>query len=120
MKIGHDFKVRKEDEKYVILDVGGYKILSDDETGVSVQGFSKVNLFNLPISPIAITPLDKEMMESIEEFPFEIEEHHLTYQVAFNNLAWHFNNRDNAYIMFDLILQVKETALHQKFLDSKD
>ena len=117
MKIGNDFKVPKKYTEFKTIDIGGYKVISSQDQGILVQGIQLLNLFQMPISEVGIIPLDEEMMGKIEKFPFEIEKHHLVYDVTFNGYAWYFNSKQEAYEMLDLILRVKENALHQKFID---
>lgn len=118
-KIGYDFECDyKESENVKITDIGGYKIISDLEVGVIIKGTKYVNLFELPLSEVSILPLDEEMQLQILDFPFEVEKHHLIYQVSFNNKAWYFNSKNTAYTLLDIILQAKEHALHQKFIDN--
>jgi len=125
LKIGHDFQIPEELLKLEIcegskvFDIGGYKVIPSCDKGVLIQGFRTVNLFDLPIGSISIIPLDEDGMSKIENFPFEIEKHHLVYSVGYSDFAWYFNKREEAYGLMDIILQVKENALHNKWLEEQ-
>jgi len=116
MKIGHDFELSKEFQDAETFDIGGYKIISHIDFGVMIQGLKLINLFDLAIYPVGILAMDADMQRQIEEHPFDIEEHHLVYRVSYDNYAWYFNSKQDAFVLLDLILQVKERALHDKFI----
>jgi len=120
IKIGNDFKIPAEYEntEFVnIIDIGGYKIIIDDERGVLIQGISLINLFELPIGYISIIPLDFEMQDKIFDFNFIKEEHRLIFCVSFCGLGWYFKDKSDAFALMDIIVSSKENALHSKFLD---
>jgi hypothetical protein len=119
MKVGHDFKTDYTTETALnIIDIGGYKVIQDIDKGVLVQGLKLINLFDFNIDYISIVPLDEDTMKSAgASFPFDIETHHLVYQISNNGYAWYFNNKQDAYSMMKVFLQVKELALHQKWIE---
>ena len=118
MKIGKDFKLSKEYQKDAdIIDIGGYKAIIHSDFGVHIQGVSLTSLFEEPIGIVGIMPLDEEAQKEIIDYQFCIEKHHLVYQVTYCGKAWYFNKREDAFAMIDLILRVKETALHNKFIE---
>ena len=117
MKVGNDFKI---DEKYKdaqIIDIGGYKIIISVNEGVWIQGIQLMSLFELPIGIAGILPLNETAMRVIKDFPFDIEKNHLVYQVSYCEKAWYFNKKQDAFLLLDLILQIKEHALHQEFIN---
>ena len=118
MKIGHDFDIPEKYKNTEILDIGGYKVISDFEAGVLIKGNRVINLFKEPISACGIIPMDAEMQESLIDFPFEIETHQLVYQVSFNENAWYFTDKNIAFELINLITNIKEFALHTKFLEN--
>lgn len=119
MKVGNNFKVPEELEKSnQIIDIGGYKVISNTDLGVLIQGISLTNLFELPVGIVGIIPLDEVGQRLITDFPFDIEKHHLIYAVSYCGIAWYFNNKRDALTLLNLILEVKEYALHQEFLVS--
>ena len=118
MKIGNNFEVQEKYKKDEVVDIGGYKVIISTEEGVLIQGISLVNLFELPITDISITPLDEEIQGAIKDFPFDKEKHHLVYAIGFNGKVWYFNKREEAFALMNVILQTKEHGLHQKFIEN--
>lgn len=119
MKIGNNFEVTiPEFDIKEMVDIGGYKIIIKKTGEAVVQGISLFSISDAMIGIIAILPLDTDAQQQIEDFPFDIEEHHLVYQVSFNRMAWYFNKKIEAYELMDTILQIKEIALHNKFINN--
>lgn len=117
MKIGNDFKLpEKYETGFETIDIAGYKVIVDPDLGVLIQGIALTNLFECKVGYVSIMPLDEEFQRSINDFPFDVEEHRLIFSIAFNDRAWYFKEKSDAYTMLELILQVKEHGLHEKFL----
>jgi len=115
MKIGNDFKTEMHDfDIDKIMDIGGYKAIIKKDGEVVIQGIGLFSVNKARIGNISIIPLDEESQLELHDFPFEIEKHQLIFQVSFNGFAWYFKNKKDAFILMDLILQVKEIALQQK------
>ena len=115
MKIGNKFTVPEKYNDAIIEDVGGYQIIVTEE-GVLIQGIQLVNLYDLEIGIVGIIPLDKEAQETIENFPFDIENNCLIFQVTYCGLAWYFLQKEYALKLIQIILNVKEQALQVKLL----
>lgn len=117
MKIGKKFTVpEKYNNEIVIEDIGGYQIIVTEEEGVLIQGITLTNLYNLEIGIVGIIILDEEAQETIKNFPFDIEKHRLIFQVTYCSLAWYFLQKEDALKLMQIILNVKEQALHLKWL----
>jgi hypothetical protein len=119
MKIGNDFKTEIPDfdiEK--CMSIGGYKAIIKTNGEVLIQGIGLFSVNKALIGNISIMPLDEEAQLELSDFPFEIEKHRLIFQVSFNGFAWYFKNKKDAFILMDLMLQVKEVALHNKFINN--
>ena len=101
-----------------MVDIGGYKIIIKKTGEAVVQGIGLFSISDALIGIISIIPLDTDAQQQIEDFPFDIEEYHLVYQISFNGMAWYFNKKTEAYELMDIILQIKEIALHNKFINN--
>lgn len=113
MQIGNDFKVSYESDTIIsVLDVGGYKVITDTNRGVLIQGLQLINTFELNIDYTSIVPLTNDGLLQMEHFPFDfVDDTTIVYQVSNNGLAWYFLDKADAHMMLDVFLQVKIHAL---------
>ena len=113
MQIGNDFKVSYESDTIIsVLDVGGYKVITDTDKGVLIQGIKLINTFELNIDYTSIIPLTNDSLLQMEHFPFDfVNDTTIVYQVSNSGLAWYFLDKSDAHLMLDVFLQVKVYAL---------
>ena len=113
MQIGNDFQVSYESDTIIsVLDVGGYKVITDTDKGVLIQGIKLINTFELNIDYTSIIPLTNDSLLQMEHFPFDfVSDTTIVYQVSNSGLAWYFLDKVDAHMMLDVFLQVKVWAL---------
>ena len=117
MKVGNDFKVTiPEFDIKEVVNLGGYKLIITKGGEFLIQGIGLFSVNKAKIDSISILPLDEEAQTQIDDFPFEIESHHLIFQVGYTGLAWYFKNRKDAFTLMNIVLKFKENALHNKFI----
>lgn len=120
MQIGNDFKVSYESDTIIsVLNVGGYKVITDTDKGVLIQGIKLINTFELNIDYTSIIPLTNDSLLQMEDFPFDfVSDTTIVYQVSNSGLAWYFLDKVDAHMMLDVFLQVKVHALLTHMLEN--
>lgn len=120
MQIGNDFQVSYESDTIIsVLNVGGYKVITDADKGVLIQGIKLINTFELNIDYTSIIPLTNDNLLQMEDFPFDfVSDTTIVYQVSNSGLAWYFLDKVDAHMMLDVFLQVKVHALLTHMLEN--
>jgi len=121
LKVGHDFKVGPDINPDIITDIGGYKLVMD-ENMVLIAGRNIFNILASPINYASIMPMTKDMWskETLIANPecigntFKLKKNTLYFQVGYGLRAWVFKELRHAEQLMSVLLSVKIDALLHK------